>query len=1061
LATILHAGLYSGRLHVWAETPPPPRERGAGASAPRSAAAPTAPGDDDGPPFSPFTAPYPALARCLEALAPGCKPGERRLRRLSLWTATRAGMPVPSSPLIAAVDEEGETRIAPWTVLALDLSIEESMELLYAGNDPRPQARGVGLGADFLFWSKALRFSGALVARQHFLPSLVHQGSSWVALWEPLLRGDDRRLFQELARSMPPAARALASRDAEQAPETPPHAALELFLAEMVDHLVRLAALVVPPGGSPRRGGRGARTPKPKAEEPTIHDRWLAALAAPLGHMDGSEAAQLEELAERVKVWREPASVFETSPFRLGFRLEEPELAEGLDLSDEAFAMAPWHLRYVLQSTADSSLIVPLDTAWRDLDRRGVVGSGSLGPRAFLLSALGHAAGVCEAVAQSLDEAEPCGAALDAAGAHQFLTQAAPALEEAGYAVFLPAWWTAEGTRTHLSVRARVEGPSTEGGGKLTLADVVKFEWRVALGEQEITLAELHALARLKAPLVRVRGQWVEVNAEELRAAAEVWTKDAEGKTTLRDLLQMALGANRLQKGLRVAGVDARGEVGLFLERLRGPEACELVETPQGFQGELRPYQLRGLSWLHFLREWGLGACLADDMGLGKTIQTLALVLRAKENGEQRPWLLVCPTSVVENWNHEAKRFTPQLQVLVHHGVDRRRGPSFREGAPRYDMVVTSYALLHRDIDFLREVKWAGVVLDEAQNIKNPDTKQAKSARLLKTEARIALTGTPVENNVGDLWSIMEFLNPGFLGTWSEFKRNYYVPIQTGAGASALERLKRLTGPFVLRRLKTDKAILAELPDKNEMKVFCTLTQEQAALYTAVLAEAEERIAKAEGMRRRGEILATLGKLKQVCNHPAHYLGDGSELSTRSGKLTRLREMLEEVLELGERALVFTQFARMGTLIQQHLQDAFGSEVLFLHGGVPQGARDRMVRRFQDEADGPSIFVLSLKAGGTGLNLTRANHVFHFDRWWNPSVENQATDRAFRIGQTRDVQVHKFVCAGTLEERIDTMIEGKKELAENIVGSGEGWITELGDQELREIFSLRLEAVGE
>jgi len=414
----------------------------------------------------------------------------------------------------------------------------------------------------------------------------------------------------------------------------------------------------------------------------------------------------------------------------------------------------------------------------------------------------------------------------------------------------------------------------------------------------------------------------------------------------------------------------------------------------------------------------------------------------------------------VNNWQKEAASFTPDLPVRVHHGIGRKKGEPFEKEVQRHAIVICTYGLLHRDIKLLQDVKWSGVVLDEAQNIKNPETRQAKAARSLSADYRISLTGTPVENNVGDLWSIMDFLNPGFLGTQSEFKRNFFLPIQTRQDSQAAERLKRITGPFLLRRLKTDQSIISDLPEKLEMKVFCTLTREQASLYAAVLKETEETLKEAAGIQRRGLIFSTLSKLKQVCNHPAQFLGDNSSIPDRSGKLARLDEMLEEILEVGDRTLVFSQFAEMGEILRRHLQETFGCEVLFLHGGVPRRQRDSMVDRFESGAAGPPIFILSLKAGGTGLNLTRANHVFHFDRWWNPAVENQATDRAFRIGQTRNVQVHKFICAGTLEERIDEMIEGKKEVAEKVIGTGEGWLTELSNQELREIFALRQEAVG-
>ncbi|MFA7216089.1 MAG: DEAD/DEAH box helicase, partial [Bacillota bacterium] len=511
--------------------------------------------------------------------------------------------------------------------------------------------------------------------------------------------------------------------------------------------------------------------------------------------------------------------------------------------------------------------------------------------------------------------------------------------------------------------------------------------------------------------------------------------------------------------------VEASGWVEEFLGRLKEKAGFEELPAPATFSGTLRPYQVRGYSWLAFLRQWGLGACLADDMGLGKTIQTLAQIQHDREEGPnqktKKPVLLVCPTSVINNWKKEAARFTPDLSVMVHHGVSRKKETEFKAEAKKHALVVSSYGLLQRDLAFLKGVKWAGIVLDEAQNIKNSGTKQAVAARSLKAEYRIALTGTPVENNVGDLWSIMEFLNPGFLGSQAGFKRNFFIPIQAEHDRDAALRLKDITGPFILRRLKTDRSIITDLPEKMEMKTYCTLTKEQVSLYAAVLKDIEEAMEDSEGIQRRGLILSALARLKQVCNHPAQFLKDNSSIPDRSGKLARLTEMLEVIIENGEKTLVFTQFAEMGKILKEHLQNTFGCEVLFLHGAVSRKQRDLMIERFQAGEEFLPIFVLSLKAGGTGLNLTGANHVFHYDRWWNPAVENQATDRAFRIGQGKNVEVHKFICAGTLEERIDEIIERKTEVAENIVGTGEQWLTEMSNEELKDLFALREEAVGE
>jgi SNF2 family DNA or RNA helicase len=625
----------------------------------------------------------------------------------------------------------------------------------------------------------------------------------------------------------------------------------------------------------------------------------------------------------------------------------------------------------------------------------------------------------------------------------------------------LPAWWTKKGGKARIGLQADIQsapGFAPTGGG-LSMNRIIEFNWQAAVAGEPISLEELRRLVNMKTPLVRVRGQWVQVRADEIRNIIQILEKKPTGKAALRDVVQMALGGGEAPDGLPFEGVKATGWVGDFLSQLEGSSPLKDMAAPPGFHGTLRPYQLRGYSWLTFLRQWGMGGCLADDMGLGKTIQTLAMLQR-EYSVRPRPTLLICPTSVVANWKKEAERFTPELPVMIHHGASRAKGRAFVQSAEEYALVLTSYSLLFRDKELFDTVKWAGVILDEAQNIKNPQTKQAQAAHAINAEYRIALTGTPVENHVGDLWSIMQFLNPGWLGTQGDFRRRFYVPIQAEHDPEAALRLKRLTGPFLLRRLKTDKGIIADLPEKLEMKVYCNLTKEQGTLYAAVVKDMEEKLKEKEGIERKGIILATLTKLKQVCNHPAQMLHDNSPIGERSGKLTRLTEMLEEIAEADEKVLVFTQFTEMGDMLKTHLQETFGREVLFLHGGTPREQRVRMVDRFQSPG-GPRVFLLSLKAGGTGLNLTAASHVFHFDRWWNPAVEDQATDRAFRIGQTKNVQVHKFVCAGTVEEKIDDMITRKQSVASQVVGVGEGWLTEMNDSQLRDLFALRQDAIGD
>jgi SNF2 family DNA or RNA helicase len=415
--------------------------------------------------------------------------------------------------------------------------------------------------------------------------------------------------------------------------------------------------------------------------------------------------------------------------------------------------------------------------------------------------------------------------------------------------------------------------------------------------------------------------------------------------------------------------------------------------------------------------------------------------------------LLVAPTSVIGNLERELERFAPALVVVRHYGANRARSASELAGGPRH-VVLTSYGLLRRDAELLAQVEWSTLALDEAQNIKNAAAATTRAARALRARQRFALTGTPVENRLAELWSILDFVNPGLLGPLAAFRREFAIPIERYGSDAAAGRLRRITGPFILRRLKSDPTVIADLPAKNEMKVVCTLTREQATLYKAVVDEELRRIEQAEGMERRGRVLALLTATKQICNHPAQYLSEAGPLPQRSGKLSRLTEMLEEALSAGDKALIFTQFREMGERLVAHLEAALGGAVPFLHGGTSKKARDELVRSFQEDPHGARVFVLSLKAGGTGLNLTAANHVFHYDRWWNPAVEDQATDRAYRIGQTRAVQVHKLVCAGTVEDKIDRLLELKRGLASKVVGAGERWITELDGGELRELFTL-------
>ncbi len=890
----------------------------------------------------------------------------------------------------------------------------------------------VRIGRDVTIVAHALRFAIALVAGKNVLPDLIAGDDGHPrACWKPVMGAADRATYHEMARALPPVTAALTANVTTRPSAFDARATLDAILAYFVDAAMRLAR----PGAA-----------RPFVARPSLHARWLAAL-------DGPDAAfpatpdECVELAAAIAAWRRPVVEERAATYRLCLRVEEP-LAS---IDAKTVPDAPeWNVAYLLQSRTDPTLLVD-----------GTVAMRSVALRREYLTALGRAVPFSTEIDASLTRSgdAPTGFRLDTARALTFLQTDAARCAAADIGVILPSWWLGMDAKARVGLRAAVESAKFAGASALRPGALLEIDWTIALGNDSLTRRELERLARLKTPLVQLRGKWIHVDPTELSAALAHVERSRRRTMTVSEAMRVAVGAP--VDGIPAGTVlVATGRVGDHVARLRGEKQYLPLEPPATLQATLRPYQNRGFAWLHFITRSGFGACLADDMGLGKTVQTLALIAHDWAEEPSAPVLLVCPTSVIGNWQREVARFTPTLAMHVHHGGERERGNAFDALAEKRAIVVTSYALLHRDRDLFARIAWRGVVLDEAQNVKNAESQQARAARSVASGYRIALTGTPVENHVGDLWSLMEFLNAGMLGTRAAFRRNFFVPIHVRGDAAATERLRAMTGPFILRRHKSDKNIISDLPVKQEYTVTCTLTREQATLYAAVLRDFEVTLVQRESIERRGKILATLSKLKQICNHPAQFAADNSSLPGRSGKLARLEDMLEEILDVGESALVFTQFAQMGTLIRKRLEARFGRDVAFLHGGVAKSARDRMVEHFQGRA-GPAVFVLSLKAGGSGLNLTRANHVFHYDRWWNPAVENQATDRAFRIGQTKSVQVHKFVCAGTLEEKIAAIIDRKAAVSERVVGTGEGWLTELSSTQLRELVALAPEAVAE
>ncbi len=826
---------------------------------------------------------------------------------------------------------------------------------------------------------------------------------------------------------------AVASLVADASPEA--HVRTAVMLAEAVDTEVRA-----------RLADRPVVIVAPRRNRRDVSAAWLASLTTTDPWLTLAPAAidDARVLATTIATWVQSGAV-DTARVRACLRILEP--IGGVDA---------WPVELLAQDATEPSMLVGASHVWN--------GASGFGYDAIeeLLRGLGRVARLAPELAPLLDEAEPSSIELPGAHLLTLVRDRVDALQDAGIGVLLPSWW---GKTDRLGVRAKASSRKAKAASAsaatsagLGLDAMVSFTWQAALGDMTLTsddLAQLEAAAAAKRTLVQLRGQWVELDATQLEAIlAHVGQL---GETSVAALLRSGLGLDGItldrqlvDADVAVTGVDATGWLASLLDDALHRTVTPLA-TPDGFAGLLRPYQERGAGWLVFLGSLGLGAVLADDMGLGKTAQLIASVV-AEPLGA--PSLVVCPVSVLGNWSRELARFAPQLRVYAHHGPDRAHGDTFTAAATAHDVVLTTYSLIARDAVDLDTVPWARLVLDEAQQVKNPSSAQTRAVSRVRAARRIALTGTPVENHVGELWSIMNIVNPGLLGSARAFRKAFAEPIEHDHDPVATERLRRVTAPFVLRRLKTDRSIITDLPDKIETTESCPLTREQATLYQAVVDELLQQATESEGMSRRGLVLAGLMRLKQVCNHPAQFARDGSALAGRSGKLTRVEELLEEIVAAGDKVLCFTQFAEWGTMLDPYLTTRFGADVSWLHGGVVRKKRDEMVDRF-GSADGPAIFLISLKAGGTGLNLTAASHVIHLDRWWNPAVEDQATDRAFRIGQKHTVHVHKLVSTGTVEERIDAMITAKRALAARVVGTGEEWMTELDTEELRDIIALR------
>jgi SNF2 family DNA or RNA helicase len=774
----------------------------------------------------------------------------------------------------------------------------------------------------------------------------------------------------------------------------------------------------------------------------------------------GALPGNIIEIYEKWQTWRDKiARSQSTTNFYLCFHLQEPLQPE-----------KPWILSFQVAAKNDPSRRVPTDAYWELKGETLKSFQQQFGAdfEQHLLMNLGYAARIYPKLWAGLETDKPTQLKLSTEETLDFLKESAWILEDAGYKVIIPAWWTPQGRR-RAKLKLKATGRKASGGGKkksyFSFDTIVEYHYELAIGNESVSTSEWQELVDNQSQLVQFRGQWLELDQSKMQEMLAFWQKN-QADTPELDLLDLMKLAARENSDIEV-DFDRDELLSEIMGTLGDKSRIEVLPEPKLFNGKLREYQQRGVAWLNYLESLGLNGCLADDMGMGKTVQVIARLVQerelatAEELAALPPTLLIAPTSVVSNWQKEIYKFAPHLRSLIHHGSQREQDLKvFKNNLQACDVLITSFTLARKDEKLFGGVEWQRLVVDEAQNLKNPKAAQTKAINKIPAQHRLALTGTPVENRLLDLWSIFNFLNPGYLGKEAQFRKLFEVPIQRENDRVQSVTLKKLVEPFILRRVKTDPAIIQDLPDKVEQKLYCNLTKEQAALYEATVKDVEDKLNDVEGIQRKGLILSTMLKLKQICNHPRQFLQDNSDFTPeRSHKLDRLTEMVKEVVAEGESLLVFTQFTDIGEALVKYCKSTLRANTYYIHGGTSRDKREQMITSFQDPDTEPTIFILSLKAGGVGITLTKANHVFHFDRWWNPAVEDQATDRAFRIGQKKNVFVHKFVTLGTLEEKIDEMIEDKKKLAGSIVGADESWLTELDNNAFKKLIALNRDTI--
>ncbi len=932
----------------------------------------------------------------------------------------------------------------PWKIEGLALTALEASRWL---TKLPLSSKDSDFGDEILWWTHLQRWSLKIIAEGLWLPEIKcsqHKKSPYQGRWTPLLtQENERKRLEQFAKTMPlvtsSAVAWIKKNDNKQSLDgknplasfRPKHNRLQVInvLTDIVDAQLRVDF-----------------HPQNNNLDPLL-TAWQKAL--------GSNDALLilsnedsERLAKTSTNWKGTFSSH-IQPAKTCLKLNAP-------INDEN----DWLLEFFLQAEADPEILIPAKTIWEKESTPIEIGHIIIEqPSVLLLEGLGRTLNIFPAIEKGLETATPIASKLSPAEAFVLIKKTSHQLRDIGISVILPKSLSKGlASRLGISINAELQANSTG----TFLGENLDWNWELMIGGMTLSMKEFTSLTKKNSPLVNHKGTWVELRSQDLKNAERFFLNppslkldDALSLTAIQGNTLFTLPVHLIQSGPRLKKV---------LEKYHHHKEADALPAPKGFQGELRPYQERGLGWLAFLYRFDQGACLADDMGLGKTIQVLAFIQYLKINNElKKPILLIAPTSVLTNWKRETLTFTPQISLMEHYGSKRcSNKEELKTSIKNIDIFLTSYGLVYKDSELLKEIDWQGIIIDEAQAIKNPQSKQSLKLRelsknLKNNPLRIALTGTPIENRINEIWSLMNFLNPKVLGEESFFNQRYKLPIEHYADISSLKDLKARISPFILRRSKTDKSVISDLPEKVQINEWIILSEEQKKLYNKTVEKALNEIQSLPVGKRQGRSLALLIRLKQICNHPALILKEtniSKDFLERSNKVQRLDEILDQIIESNDRALIFTQFVEWGYLLQTYLEKKWDFKIPFLNGSTSKVNRQNMIDSFQKDPRGPKIFILSLKAGGLGLNLTRANHVIHIDRWWNPAVENQATDRAYRIGQKKTVIVHKFISLGSLEEKINQMLKSKSTLAEDILSTGDNWIGKLHIEKLKELVKL-------